>query len=62
MEDRMTAVLQPHAPPNAHQPSECKETLARLLDDLLERYLDLLDDYEKLQQRLNRNLSNVDLI
>lgn len=38
---------------------ESKETLVRCLDDLLERYLHLLDQYQTLQQSLARLLSKV---
>ena len=39
--------------------SESKETLMCSLDDLLERYLQLLDTYQILQQDISRDLSNV---
>ena len=39
--------------------SKTKETLVQDLDDLLERYLDLLDKYQSLQQALSRHLSSV---
>lgn len=38
---------------------ESKETLVRFLDDLLERYLHLLDRYQTLQQFLAQLLSKV---
>lgn len=40
-------------------PPEIKETLVRTLDDLLERYLDLLHDYQSLQSELSEHLSSV---
>ena len=44
------------------QPSkqlDSKETLVRFLDNLLERYLHLLDRHQSLQQSLTQCLSNV---
>lgn len=38
---------------------EPTESLVRHLDDLLERYLNLLHDYQTLQQHLSKNLSAV---
>lgn len=38
---------------------DSKETLVRFLDDLLERYLHLLDQYQILQQSLAQCLSTV---
>ena len=38
-----------------------KETLVRSLDDLLERYLHLLDQYQSLQQSLAQILSKVSI-
>ena len=49
-------------PSTAVQPSkqvDSKETLVRSLDDLLERYLHLLDQYHVLQQSLAQLLSRV---
>ena len=40
-------------------PRETSEALACTLDDLLVRYLHLLDQHQKLRQELNRLLSNV---
>ena len=57
--DRMAEVLSPGTAPSATKILESKETLTRSLDDLLERYLRLLDQHQKLQQDLNRYLSNV---
>ena len=43
--------------PSKHM--ESKETLVRSLDDLLERYLHLLDQYQTLRQSLAQLLSRV---
>ena len=37
---------------------ESKETLTRTLDDLLERYLHLIENYQKLRRDLSMHLSN----
>ncbi|KAL9120649.1 MAG: hypothetical protein Q9187_002799 [Circinaria calcarea] len=37
--------------------SESRETLVRSLDDILGHYLSLLDQYQRLQQKLTRHLS-----
>lgn len=55
----MAEVLSPETVPSATKILESKETLTRSLDDLLERYLHLLDQHQNLQQDLNRHLSNV---
>ncbi len=55
----MIEVPQPHPLLNARGPLGSKETLVRSLDELLERYLNLLDEYQKLRQILNDNLSSV---
>ena len=55
----MVEVLSPETTPPASKILESKKTLTRSLDDLLERYLHLLDQHQKLQQDLNRYLSNV---
>ncbi len=39
--------------------SGAQEELVRALDDLLERYLHLLDQYQTLQQELTKHLSAV---
>ena len=44
---------------SVRRPRESSEALACTLDDLLVRYLDLLDQHQKLRQELNRLLSNV---
>ena len=55
---RMAEVPQPAVLQNEDH-SKIKETLVQDLDDLLERYLDLLDKYQSLQQALSRHLSSV---
>jgi hypothetical protein len=55
---KMAEVLQPTAPPQASNRLESKQVLQRWLDDLLERYINLLDQYQTLQQELKENLSN----
>lgn len=55
----MTEIIQPQIVLNARRRPESKETLARSLDDLLERYLNLLNEYQKLQQDLNKSLAIV---
>jgi len=54
----MADIVQFAAPPQAIIPLESKGTLQWCLDDLLERYLNLLDQYQKLQQDLMKNMSN----
>ena len=49
------------SPTRPDVPSESKETLVRSLDDVLEHYLALLDQYQTLQQKLARHLSDVGL-
>lgn len=39
--------------------TETPEALLRSLDDLLERYLNLLDTHQKAQQNLTKHLSSV---
>lgn len=55
----MTEVLQPQVLSQARRLQESTKNLARSLDDHLERYLNLLSEYQKLQQDLNKHLSNV---
>lgn len=55
----MAEVLDSLAAPAAPRNLKSKETLNRSLDDLLERYLNLLDQYQSLQQGLARHLSSV---
>lgn len=40
-------------------PSASKETLVRSLDDVLEHYLTLLDQHQRLQQNLTKHFSEV---
>lgn len=54
----MAEVLQPVVV-QTEDHSKTKETLVQNLDDLLERYLDLLDRYQSLQQTLSKHLSTV---
>ena len=50
---RTPTVVQPN------KPTESKELLDRFLDDLLERYLHLLNQYQSLQQSLAQLLARV---
>ena len=47
------------APQPSSRGSESKNFLTRSLNDLLERYLYLLDQYQSLQQDLSSDLSKV---
>ena len=48
--------------PYAGRLTKSNETLNGLVDDLLERYLCLLDQYQNLQQSISRHLSDVCLV
>lgn len=54
----MTEVKQTAPSPQATNFLESKETLQRCLNDLLERYLNLLDRYQRLQQGLTESFSS----
>lgn len=55
----MAEIIEPISTLPASTLLESKQTLTPSLDNLLERYLCLLDQHQKLQQDLNRYLSNV---
>lgn len=54
----MAELLQSWELQNQNHP-ETKETLVRTLDDLLERYLNLLHDYQALQSKLSEHFASV---
>lgn len=54
----MAEVTRTDVLPQATKSVESRETLQRCLDNLLEQYLNLLDQYQKLQQDLTKNLSD----
>ena len=55
----MTELLGPTVRQSVGRTPESSEALGCTLDDLLVRYLHLLDQYQKLRQDLNKLLSNV---
>ena len=55
----MAEVLHQSTVEHASKQLDSKETLVRFLDDLLERYLNLLDQYQILKQSLAQCLSTV---
>lgn len=55
----MAEVLAPTVRQCVGRTHESSEALACTLDDLLVRYLHLLDQHQKLRQDLNKLLSNV---
>lgn len=55
----MAEFLQPSTVAHLSRQGENKETLVRSLEDLLERFLHLLDRYQTLQQSLSQVLSRV---
>lgn len=55
----MAETLHPSTVVHASKQVERKETLVRSLDDLLERYLHLLNQYQTLQQSLAQHFSRV---
>ena len=57
--DRMAELLAPTVRQSTRRTRESSEALACTLDDLLVRYLHLLDQHQKLRQDLNKLLSNV---
>lgn len=51
--------LSPQQPSQYEASSSTKDALTQDLDDLMERYLHLLDHYESLQQTFTKQLSSV---
>ena len=54
----MAEVIEPMGLQTKH-PSESREPLVHTLDDFLERYLNLLHEYQRLQSDLSKHLSSV---
>lgn len=54
----MAELVRPMVSPS-ESPSDSREALVRDLDHLLERYLNLLHQYQSLQQTLSKQLSSV---
>ena len=55
----MSEILQSPVALQANKSTESREALLRSLDDLLERYLNLLDLHQTLRHDLDSNLASV---